>query len=428
MSLSLEIEHPFGRSLRARRYRLPSGLRVIVLPDRAVPIVSYQTWFRVGSRHERRGATGMAHLFEHLMFNRTESLSPGEIDRLIEATGGDSNAATWVDWTHYRCSVPAAELELVARLEADRMQHLVLDATSLESEREVVINERLEHVDDDVDGFLDEELHRLAFRVHPYHCPTIGWMEDIKALALPAVRDFYRTYYAPNNACIVIVGDVSERDALAVVERHYGHISASEVPAEHSVAEPPQTEARRAEFAKPVSAPRLALAYRVPGQAHADRPALELIAALLALGPSSRLYRSLVIEHELASSLDVSVEPFRDPCLFRASVSAMRDVDPERIEEAIASEIARLTSDVGQPELDKAKNVVETDLWSNLESVDGKGEALGHYETTLGDFRELFALADRIRGVTRDDVVRCVESYLRPDASTAVVAIPEDEP
>ncbi|HZS41130.1 MAG TPA: pitrilysin family protein, partial [Polyangia bacterium] len=173
--MELVSEHPFG-SLMTRLHRLPNGLRVLLLRDPSAPLVAYQTWFAVGSRHEREGTTGIAHLFEHLMFNQTESHPPGEFDRLLETVGGETNAATWVDWTYYRDSLPRAELQLAVELESDRMAHLVLGEDQVESEREVVANERRFRVEDDVDGFLSEELYRAAFTRHPYHWPTIGWM------------------------------------------------------------------------------------------------------------------------------------------------------------------------------------------------------------------------------------------------------------
>ncbi|MGE3548097.1 MAG: M16 family metallopeptidase, partial [Kofleriaceae bacterium] len=179
-SWQFEAEAPAGRGTMARRYRLNNGLGLIMAVDRRAPIVALQTWFRVGSRHERPGATGMAHLFEHLMFGQTESMPPGEFDRLVEHTGGESNAATWVDWTYYRLSLPARDLALGVRLEAERMQHLVLEPTPVEAERDVVTNERRERVEDDVDGWLDEQLMAHAFTDHPYRWPTIGWMEDIR--------------------------------------------------------------------------------------------------------------------------------------------------------------------------------------------------------------------------------------------------------
>src|SRR5262245_54692377 len=214
-------EYPFSASLTVRMHRLENGLQVILLRDPAAPVFAYQTWFAVGSRHEKEGTTGIAHLFEHLMFNQTETLAPGEFDRKLETVGGETNAATWVDWTYYRDNLPQAELPLVVALEADRMAHLVLGDKQVESEREVVANERRFRVEDDVDGFLNEELFKLAFTVHPYHWPTIGWMKDIHAISIDDCRAFYRTYYAPNNATLVVVGDVDEERVLALVEQHY---------------------------------------------------------------------------------------------------------------------------------------------------------------------------------------------------------------
>ena len=197
-------------------YRLDNGLKVILLRDPAAPVFAYQTWFAVGSRHEREGKTGIAHLFEHLMFNETESLPPGEFDRKLEAAGGETNAATWVDWTYYRDNLPQGGAGAGgARSRPIAWRTWCWATTQVESEREVVANERRYRVDDDVDGFLNEELYKLAFTTHPYHWPTIGWMEDIEAITIDDCRTFYRTYYAPNNATLVIVGDIDEARTLS---------------------------------------------------------------------------------------------------------------------------------------------------------------------------------------------------------------------
>lgn len=427
MSWTLDAEHDFGKRLRIRRYVLDNGLCAILLPDDAAPILSYQTWFRVGSRHERPGQTGMAHFFEHLMFNETETMAPGVLDRLIEETGGDNNAATWTDWTHYRTSVPARDLELAVRIESERMERLVLEDAQIESEREVVLNERLERVEDDVDGFLDEKLNALAFTVHPYRWPTIGWMEDIRGLAKPAVQEFYRTYYAPNNAIIVLAGAFDEQAALDMMARYYGHLPAARLPAEASgTAEPAQDAERRQRFARPVHADRLAIGYKVPGQGHPDWAALDFIASILCGGPSARLYRRLVVETELASSVDCGMLPFRDPCLLRMGVNMARG---HRAEEALAEIDAIMDAlartPVSEAELTKVKNCAETDFWSALEDCDGRAEALGHYETTLGDFRALFDMVDRVARVSADDIMRVARTYLTPAGRTAVIAEPE---
>jgi zinc protease len=426
MPWTLEVEHGLAPGLTIRRHRLHNGLCLIALPDPAAPVVSYQTWFGVGSRHEEPGKTGMAHLFEHLMFNQTRSLAAGEFDRLIEQTGGDSNAATWVDWTYYRDTVPARDLALCVRLEADRMQHLVLDDHQLESEREVVANERLQRVEDDVDGFLDEELFRLAFQHHPYRWPTIGWMDDIRQLARPDVHRFYRTFYAPNNASLVVVGMFDEAELLALCEQHYGAIAPAELPREVPSPEPEQHAERTATFAKPTAAPRLHLGWRSPPQGDEDWAALSFVAALLGAGPSARLHRRLVVERELASALGCDVSPFRDPGLFRLSINLTRGAPVgdvvEEVERAIAS-LAR--GEVDDAELGKIKNIVETDFWAELDTCDGKAEALGHYQTVLGDFRMLFEVADRLARVSAEGVARAAATYLTEDRRCLLVAEPD---
>jgi len=427
LSWELEAEAPIGRGVTAKRYRLGNGLGLISAIDKRAPIVALQTWFRVGSRHERPGATGMAHLFEHLMFGQTESLPPGEFDRLVERTGGESNAATWVDWTYYKLSLPARDLELGVRLEAERMQHLVLESGPVESERDVVTNERRERVEDDVDGWLDEQLMAHAFTVHPYRWPTIGWMEDIRALALPEIRAFYRTWYAPNNATIVCVGDFDDEHLRDLIAKHYGHIPAAQLPAAAEQTEPVQAKERVIRAPKPIATDRLLVGYKAPGQDHPDWAALEIVSTLLAGCPSARLYRKLVIEQEAASSVDAQLTPFRDPSLLRLAVTTARGHGADEIVAAIDREITGLVEQPPPPgEVEKAKALAETDFWSALADVDGKAEALGHYETALGDFRRLSTIAERLTAVTAADVARAVRTYLVPAHRTIVIAEPEN--
>jgi zinc protease len=431
MAWTFDIAHPFApvagaAGLEVRRHRLHNGLTLLHLLDEAAPIVTFQTWFRVGSRHERPGETGMAHLFEHLMFNQTRSHPSGEFDLIIERTGGDSNAATWVDWTYYRDSIPARDLPAVVELEADRMENLVLEPPQLESEREVVANERMQRVEDDIDGFADEQLMKLAFQVHPYRWPTIGWMEDIRSMNLEQVQRFYRTYYAPNNATLVVVGAVEEAPLLELVERHYGRLPAASLPAEEDRPEPPQQAERRIRFEKPTATPRLVQGYRAVGQTHPDWPALSFLAALLTGGPSSRLYRRLVVDKEIATHVDCDVAPFRDPALARISVHLTRDHTPEEAEAEVADVLADLAArPIDEEERDKVRSVVETDFWAELEGIDGRAEALGHFETVLGDFRRLFETAEALSRVTAEDVQRVVTTYLVPERRSTVSIVPD---
>jgi zinc protease len=428
MSWTLEAEASASRGVTAKRFRLGNGLGLITAIDKRAPIVALQTWFRVGSRHERPGATGMAHLFEHLMFGQTESLPPGEIDRVIERTGGETNAATWVDWTYYKMSLPARDLALGVKLEAERMQHLVLEPAPVEAERDVVTNERRERVEDDVDGWLDEQLMAHAFTIHPYRWPTIGWMEDIRALALPAIRAFYRTWYAPNNATIVCVGDFDDGELRELIAQHYGHITPAELPETTRIVEPEQTRERIVRAPKPIATDRLLIGYKAPGQDDPDWPVLELISTLLAGCPSARLHRELVIEREAASSVDAQLTPFRDPSLLRLAVTAARGHEAGEIIHAIDGALIELIEHPPDAaEVEKAKALAESDFWSSLVDVDGKAEALGHYETALGDFRRLGVIADRLTSVTADDVARVVRAYLLPARRTIVIAEPEPD-
>jgi zinc protease len=421
-------EHSFG-ARPVRHLRLDNGLQLLLYRDPAAPIIAYQTWFAVGSRHEREGTTGIAHLFEHLMFNQTESHPPGEFDRILESVGGETNAATWVDWTFYRDSLPRAELPLAVELEADRMAHLVLGDEQVESEREVVANERRYRVEDDVDGFLGEELYKLAFTQHPYHWPTIGWMRDIHAITISDCRAFYRTYYAPNNATIVLVGDFEEQQALDLIAERYGKIPSQPIPPEGCAPEPEQTGERRASWPKPVAADKLRVGYKSPPLGHPDYIALEVLSEILFGGNSSRLYKKLIAETEIAASVSASLAPFRDPGLYEIAVGMQRGHHAGAALGHLDDELARLDSDgrLRAGELDTARARLETRFWRELRPQAGKAEALGHYHVTTGDYRRLFWVADAYRGVREEDVIAAARKYLRKGARTVISATPSGD-
>jgi zinc protease len=427
--MKLLSEHPFGAGGRSvRHFRLDNGLELLLLADPSAPVIAYQTWFRVGSRHEREGITGIAHLFEHLMFNQTEHLAPGEFDRKLEQAGGDTNAATWVDWTFYRNNLPRAELGLAVELESDRMAHLTLGDTQVESEREVVANERRFRVEDDVDGFLSEELFRIAYERHPYHWPTIGWMRDILAIGIDDCRAFYKRFYTPNNASIVIAGDFEEREAQALIEQHYGKIPPHELPPDRSEPEPPQKEERRASWKKPVTADKLRIGYKSPALSHADYLPLEVLSELLFGGKSSRLEKLLVADTEIASSTSASLTPFQDPGLYEISISMQRGHVAHEAERLVDDEIERLKREpLKDGELETAKTRLLTRLWRELRSLGGRAEALGHYHSTLGDYRKLFAVADGVRATREADVQRVARTYLDRAQRTVLVAEPNGE-
>jgi zinc protease len=424
-SWQLEAEAPLGREMTARRYRMPNGLGLIASVDRRAPIVAVQTWFGVGSRNEQPGATGLAHLFEHLMFGQTESMGPGEFDRLVERTGGESNAATWVDWTYYRLTVPTRDLPLALDLEAQRMTKLVLADGPVEAEREVVINERRERVEDDVDGSLDEQLMALSFERHPYRWPTIGWMEDIRRVTLDEIRAFYRTWYAPNNACLVVVGDFDEPELLRLTSAAYGHLRPAILPVEPEVVEPVQSGERVIRVPKPIATHRLLVGYKAPSLSHPDWVPLDIAATILAGCSSARLQRRLVIREEVASSVDAQLTPFRDPSLLRIAITCARGHDADQVIAILDEELRALRTDPpSEAEVEKAKAVAETDFWSTLVEVDGKAEALGHHQSVLGDFRQLMSHASALAAVTAADVARVVRTYLCKEQRNVVIAEP----
>jgi zinc protease len=253
-------------------------------------------------------------------------------------------------------------------------------------------------------------------------------MEDIRSMAMEDVQRFYSTYYAPNNATLVVVGDVEEKGLLDMVERSYGAIAPAQLPADREVEEPPQRGERRRRFAKPTPAPRLLRGYRAVRQADPDYAALSFVASLLSSGPSSRLYRRLVVEREMALTADCDVAPLRDPGLFRISVQLTRDHQPEAAEAEVDAVLAELADRrIDDVEIEKVRSAVETDFWSDLEGVDGRAEALGHHQVTMGDFRRLFDVADALARVTPEDVQRAVRTYLVAERCCSIVIDPDGD-
>jgi zinc protease len=419
--------YPFGAET-VQRYRLGNGLTVLLLVDRSAPVASYFTWYKVGSRHEKPGKTGLAHFFEHLMFNETEGLKAGEFDRTLEENGAESNAGTWLDWTYYYESLPADRITLAVKLEAERMSKLVLRDKQVASEREVVMNERRYRVDDDVEGAANELLYKTAFTVHPYHWPTIGWMEDIEKYTPADCEDFYRTYYAPNNATVVVVGDVDEASLVGAIRDAYGPLASSKIPVEARIVEPPQTSARELEVKKPTATEKLLLAFRGPSLGDADHAPLTLLNEVLFGGRASRLYRALVIETEIASEVRGWVSAFAHPGLYETYVTAREEKTTQDLEVILSRELARAKdTQVTEDELSRAKARLELSLLQSLETMSGKAEQIGFNETVLGDPSAGFSRLDAYRAATAADLQRVAKRYLDDVARTIIRVIPEPE-
>jgi zinc protease len=419
----------FGAAQQLERYRLANGLSVLLMFDDSAPVVSYHTWFRVGSRHERVGKTGLAHLFEHLMFNETEHLSAGEFDRKMEEAGAESNASTWLDWTQYNAAVPKDQLPLVVELESERMAHLVLREPQVASEKEVVANERRYRVDDDVEGAISELLWATVFKEHAYRWPTIGWMEDIQAFTTSDCEEFYRTYYSPNNASVVVVGDFEKEALLRHLAMAYGEMPAAVLPVEQVKPEPPQTAERRIEVTKPTVTEKLAVGYRCPALGDFDHPALTLLSEVLFGGRASRLVKKLVRELEIATDVRMFVGPFRDPGLMELSASARDQHRAEELLTVIDAELQRVRDEpVSQAELDRALARFELGMLSGLETADSKASTIGFYETVLGEPGAAFGRLAALRRQTPSDLLRVARRYFVNEGRSVILVRPSEDP
>lgn len=419
---------PFGRGPAVERYRLGNGLNVLYLGDHRSPTVAYHTWYHVGSRNEVPGKTGIAHLFEHLMFNETEGLAAGEFDRQLEGLGAESNASTSMDWTHYTISVPSQSWQRVVELEAQRMQRLVLREPLVESEKEVVANERRYRVDDDVEGKLSERLWATAFEQHAYRWPTIGSMDDILGFTVEDCERFYRSYYAPNNATIVVVGDVERQALLAQIQNCYGACASSVMSADALAVEPEQVEERRSEMENQTPTWKLNVGYRGPPIGHEDHLPLSVLSEVLFGGQSSRLVQRLERELELASDVRGYVSPFVDPGLFEIFVSARQGHTADHLLEVVDAELGALLRDgVAEVELERARARIELSLLQGLATHEGKASTIGFYEVVQGRPSAAWERLARLERLPASALDEVAQRYLRPERRTVVSVRPRSE-
>jgi zinc protease len=408
---------------------LDNGLRVLVLEDHRSPIVSVQMWYRVGSRNERTGATGLAHFLEHMMFKGTPSHGKGEFANRVEQNGGQDNAFTTQDITSYFVDIAADKIDMVLGLEADRMRHLLLDPKEIDSERQVVMEERRTRTEDDPEGLLSEEMNSLAFKAHPYRWPVIGWMEDIGRINPTELRAFYDAHYQPDNALLVIVGDVAASEMQARVRAAFGSIPKSGPPAPVTAVEPPQIDERRVVVKKAgAQVPLVYLGWHVPNYQSTDAPALELLSTILSEGRASRLYRKLVYEQPLALAAGGDYSYFsRDPSLFWFYATAMPGKTPEALEAALMAEIELLKKEsVPNEELERAKNQIEASFVWRQDSVHSRAASLARFELA-GSWRQQDEFVPRIRAVTAADLQRVARTYFATDRKNVAILLPAEE-
>jgi len=412
-------------NLNIEKFKLPNGLTVILNPDPTVPLISYHTWFRVGSRDETPGSTGIAHLFEHLMFKGAKRYDGKTFDKLLSANGASHNAFTTPDYTAFYANIPSSKLELVMDLESDRMENLKLTEENLKSELEVVKEERRYRVENQPTGRLSELVNSTVFKVYPYRWPVIGYAQDLDHMNLTNCQKFYRTFYAPNNAVIVISGDFSVSDAKYLLQKYYGGIKSQVLPEHHYPEEPPQTSGRQARIEKNIQNEYVSLAFRTVPDGHEDSYALEVLAGLLGDGTSSRLYRKLVDQKQLATGVGVSNHGAEGPGVFQAIVSLKPGASHDDTLQALFGEIwdsrNRLYSD---KELLKAKNQLMKSYVEGLKTVSGRAFSLAFNEVALGSYDYLFKDLEKYNQVTSADVKRVAAKYLDNSLRNLIVIIP----
>ena len=406
-------------------HSLKNGLEVRLLPDPALPVCTLYSFFLVGSRNERPGITGISHLFEHMMFNGSRKYGPKEFDRKLESAGGSSNAYTSNDLTAYYEDFASDALPLVLDLEADRMASLTIDDSSLAREREVVKEERRFRTDNDIDGMMDEAMGALAFLAHPYRWPVIGWMSDIDAISRADCERYFRTYYAPNNCTLVLVGDFQPAQALELIEKLYGAIPSGEPLPKVATGEPPQKGERRAVIRYPSQAPAILAGFRGPDGRDPDSLALDLIETALSSGEGARLKRALVYEQELCVDAHVYFGWRMDPGLFEISLKLNPGVDPARAESALWAELDRLCEQpLPDKELERAKNLVRAQLLRGLSTTNGRAHTLGQMEVMLGSWRAFLDLPDRYAALSAADLRRVAGKTFASHRRNVVTLIP----
>lgn len=400
--------------LPVTRFTLKNGLTVLLLEDHTVPMISYHTWYKVGSRDESEGVTGAAHMLEHMMFKGAKKYSGKQLDHLFHENGITNNAFTSNDYTGFYENIPSSKLELVMDIEVDRMKNLALQAEDLLSEKEVVAEERRWRIDNNPMGFLRESLMATVFKSHPYGWPVIGFMKDINAYDIEKLRYFYNTYYVPNNAVLVIVGDFDTKKTKKMVEKYYGTLTFKEVPHKNIKPEPVQTVQRNTVIRKDVQNTSFAIAFQSPKIGEADMYALDLAASILGDGSSSRIYKRLVYERQLATSAYAYNYSLQDGGIFSVGVNVIPGQTKDQALEISYNEIWKLRNKkVTDQELEKAKTQVIKNIVDGLRTIDGKARSLATNEIVTGSYQAIFTDLEKYQQVTADDILRVANKYLQ---------------
>src|SRR5713101_875531 len=405
---------------------LKNGMKVLVQTDHSIPNVALYIFYRIGSRNEHPGTTGLSHFFEHMMFNGAKKYGPGDLDKAMEANGASNNAYTTENVTVYQDWFPRSALNLIFDIEADRIQYLSFDPKKIASEREVVASERRTSVDANNGGILDEQLKATAFIAHPYQWPVVGWMSDIEHWTIDDLKHHFEMGYAPNNATMVVVGDVTSEEIFQLCEKYIEPIPQHAPPPPVTTIEPEQMGERRLVVHKQAELPLLMIAYHVPRTNNPDFYALNILRTVLFEGESSRMYQRLVDKDEIALAVDSSSGNAFDPTLSVVSAQPKVGIDPEKCEKAIYEEFDKVkTGGISERELEKAKNIRLAEFYRQMRTISGRANTIGTYEVFFGDYHKLFEAAKNYNAVTKEDVQRVAKQYFGANNRTVATLIPD---
>lgn len=400
-------------------FSLSNGMKFLVVEDHSIPNANMYLFYKVGSRNEHPGKTGLSHFFEHMMFNGAKKYGPKMFDQTMEYSGGSNNAYTTSDVTVYTNWFPSQALEVIFDLEADRIENLAIDSSMVQSERGVVLSEKTTGLENSPWRLLFENLEATAFQDGAYHWPVIGYTADIKNWNKQDLEYYFRTYYAPNNCVVVISGDVQTEKVKQLAKQYFEPIPAQPAPAPVHLVESPQTGERRIEVQKTVASPYLAIGYHVPAATHPDFYALDVLSSILSRGNSSRLYAALVDSLQLASQVATGFEPTFDPGLFTVYGITAKGKNVNDLEKAIYTQLEEIKNvGITEEELQKVKNQKLVEFYNQVETINGKSNNIGTYEVYFGDYRKMFSAPDAYDQVTLGDIKRVANTYFKKSNRT----------
>jgi len=407
---------------------LENGLKVLMLEDHKSPAVTFQVWYRVGARNEKDGKSGLAHFLEHMMFKGTPTTGPEEYSRIIAKNGGRSNAFTSSDVTVYFATMSRDKIGIEIELEADRMANALLGETYFEAEKKVIQEERRLRTEDNPASALGEVASAVAFTIHPYRRPVVGWMQDIENLTRQDLVDFYKLYYVPNNAFVVVIGDFSTAEILPKIKSAFGKIPRRPEPPKVSSTEPEQRGERSVILKKEAQLPFILAFYHAPNLKSPDSFALDLLSVVLAGGRSSRLYHDLVYQQRLVRGVDADYSAVSiDPTGLSIYAQLLPGIEPPTVGREIDRLLEKAKSElISERELQKAKNQIEAAFIFAQDSIFGQAMKIGYYEA-VGGWRQMNEYLDGIKKVSREDIQRVARQYLSADRRTLGTLIPIKE-